>query len=105
MITTKPPDGEFLEALELFNNISKKYRRFWVEIKKSHKYNLQNNGHGLDHDITVALFGLFICDKELSEQVWMSSLLHSFDHLFGKKYIRKMREVLLNAGEINSSKQ
>lgn len=54
-------------------------------IKRMHlESTTGESGHGLDHDVLVAEFAVFICpDPTYEDMVWVAGMLHSLDRVVG----------------------
>lgn len=84
---------------EEFTAQKNKFNTFFSELKKTHREltieNLDNRGHGFDHDLMVAQYGLLVCeDDNKKDSVWVAGLLHSFDRLFGENAENEINRLL-----------
>ena len=98
-------------------------------VKEGHDTTLSKNhgGHGLDHDVTVAMLATIIAPSErIAEKAWCAAMLHSVDRVvvdlaslestmvsyskkltnhFKQEEIDEIVEAALRHGELNQSDQ
>ena len=75
------------ELVDLYNKVK----------EDSLKTGRPNHGHGLDHDITVAMLSIKIApNKKVAEMAFVASLFHSTDRRMGKRNIKKTSEIVQN---------
>lgn len=80
-----------MKELNTFNDFRQQFQTFYNTVKKLHieTKNIDHGGHGLDHDITVAMLSLKIATEiRTSQKAWCSSMLHSVDRLVTKDEVR-----------------
>ncbi|MDP3996360.1 MAG: HD domain-containing protein [bacterium] len=72
-----------MRSFEVFRQ---KFARFYEAVKAGHENSTrQHQGHGLDHDITVAQIAVMISpDARTGTKAWVASMLHSTDRIVPK---------------------
>ncbi len=97
-------------AHEKLQRLSKKFAAIYGAVFRMHEdLRLKGNvppGHGWDHDIMVAQFGVIIAkDERVGELAWIAGLLHSTDRIKSKacdvgKSVAEL--LLLGADQLNT---
>lgn len=70
--------------LTSFNKFRKQFSDFYDSIKTGHENTKKQShgGHGIDHDITVAMVAVKIAENEKARpKVWCAAMLHSTDRV------------------------
>ncbi|MCF7843469.1 HD domain-containing protein [Candidatus Gracilibacteria bacterium] len=114
--------------LETFDDFRSYFFDFYTSIKKGHEKTKMRDhlGHGLDHDLTVAMLAVFIAkNRTLAKKAWCAAMLHSVDrtvkendvlhtmkehskhlsHAFSKEEINEIIEAALRHSERNKDNQ
>jgi hypothetical protein len=72
-----------------------KYRDFFDKIIEEHKAIRDHIGHGIDHALMVAQYGLLIAENpRTGELAWIAGLLHNIDRV-SLDYDRKIDDIVL----------
>lgn len=70
--------------LKTFNEFREQFRDFYDSIKKGHENTKKQShgGHGIDHDITVAMLAVKISTNDrIGQKAWCAAMLHSTDRV------------------------
>lgn len=114
--------------LKTFNEFREQFYDFYNSIKIDHANTKKQShgGHGIDHDITVAMLAVKITPNELvGQKAWCAAMLHSTDrvvampevmnsmtkhanhlkHFFNQSEISEIIEAAFRHSELNQSDQ
>lgn len=114
--------------LKTFNDYRENFSAFYDSVKAGHKNTKEKNhgGHGLDHDITVAMIAIKLTtDERVGQKAWCAAMLHSTDrvveahdvlstmkkhahnleHFFSQSEIREIIEATYRHSELNQPDQ
>ncbi|HUD03990.1 MAG TPA: hypothetical protein VMR73_00670 [Candidatus Paceibacterota bacterium] len=69
--------------MHTFNEFREIFADFYLVIKEGHeKLQIKHRGHGLDHDVTVAMLAVHIApDKRSGSMAWCAAMIHSTDRI------------------------
>ncbi len=70
--------------LKTFNEFREQFHDFYNSIKRAHEDTKKQShgGHGIDHDITVAMLAVKISTNErVGQKAWCTAMLHSTDRV------------------------
>lgn len=84
---------ELQKNITKFKNFFKAFRQMHLELERTGK---GHRGHGMDHDLMVAQYGILISpNPRTGEMAWIAGLLHSMDRFYSKdKYRKKLTKVM-----------
>lgn len=114
--------------LKSFNDFRAQFSDFYDSVKTGHKNtkSKSHGGHGIDHDITVAMLAVKISsDERIGQKAWCAGMLHSTDrvveipdvintmtghanhlkHFFNQSEIGEIIEAAFRHSELNQSDQ
>ncbi|MFA5997309.1 MAG: HD domain-containing protein [Candidatus Paceibacterota bacterium] len=77
--------------LTTFDEFRAQFRDFYHSVKTGHENTKKQShgGHGIDHDITVAMIAVKISDDErIGQKAWCAAMLHSVDRVVGASDIK-----------------
>lgn len=114
--------------LKTFNDFREQFSDFYNSIKTGHENTKKQShgGHGLDHDITVAMLAVKISTNDrIGQKAWCAAMLHSTDrvveapdvlnimnehaeklkHFFNESELREIVEAAFRHSELNQNDQ
>lgn len=78
--------------MNTFNDFRTQFSDFYEVVKKGHRETLSQNhgGHGLDHDVTVAMLAVLIQPSvRIAHKAWCAALLHSVDRVVEESFVKE----------------